>query len=146
MAISQYMETRVISCPPNTTLSQSAKIMRSKNVGAIIVQKNGKPQGIVTDRDIAVKGIALGKNLDSTQVSEVMSQPVITATVNEGVYEVIGKMKKAQIRRIPVCDSSGKISGIVSFGDLVALLSDEFSSLSHAVLPHRSRTATKRAA
>ncbi|MFM8313660.1 MAG: CBS domain-containing protein [Deltaproteobacteria bacterium] len=146
MAISQYMETKVICCPPNATLSQTAKLMKTNNVGAIIVQKNGKPQGMVTDRDLTIKAMALGKNIDSTLVSEVMTRPVISAKAQEGVYEVISKMKKAKIRRMPVVDDSGKVVGIISFGDIVGLLSDEFSHLSQAVLPHRGSSTMKRAA
>lgn len=146
MAISQYMETKIISCLPSASIAEISKLMKTKNVGTIIVSKNGKPQGLVTDRDIIIKVIASSKNIESTTAADIMSRPVITAKTSEGVYEVIGKMKKSKVRRIPIVDQSGKMMGIVSFGDLVGLLSDEFSSLSHAVLPHRAPAITKRAA
>jgi CBS domain-containing protein len=145
MAISQYMETKVITCTPETTLSQSARLMKLNNVGTIVVHKNGKPEGILTDRDLAIRALAIGKNCETTQVKEVMTRPVVTAKAHEGVYEVISKMKKGKVRRMPVVNSSGKVVGIISFGDIVGLLSDEFSHLSQAVLPHRG-TSTKKAA
>ncbi|MFM8312653.1 MAG: CBS domain-containing protein [Deltaproteobacteria bacterium] len=145
MAISQLMETKVVTCPTETTLSQSAKLMKSNNVGTIIVQKNGRPQGIVTDRDLAIKALANGKNCDTALVTEIMSKPVATAKIQEGIYEVINKMKKAKVRRMPVVNNQGKIVGIISFGDIVGLLSDEFSNLSEAVLPTKS-SALKKAA
>jgi CBS domain-containing protein len=145
MAISQYMETKVITCPPETTISESAKLMKSNNVGTIVVQKNGKPEGILTDRDLAIRALASGKNCETTQVREIMTRPVVTAKAQEGVYEVISKMKKGKVRRMPVVNSSGKIVGIISFGDIVGLLSDEFSHLSQAVLPHKTGSAKKAA-
>ena len=146
MAISQYMETKVVTCPPDTTLTQSAKLMKSNNVGTIVVHRNGKPEGMLTDRDLAVKALANGKDCDTTLVTEIMSKPVATAKMNEGVYEVINKMKKSKVRRMPVVNPQGKIVGIISFGDIVGLLSDEFSSLSQAVLPYRTSSLTKKAA
>ena len=145
MAISQYMEAKVISCPPSTTLKESARLMKANNVGTVIVQRNGKPEGMITDRDLAVKALANGKDINNTTVSEIMSKPAVTASIKDGVYEVIAKMKKSKIRRMPVVNATGKVVGIISFGDIVGLLSDEFNDLSQAVLSHKGHLAHKAA-
>lgn len=145
MAISQYMETKVVTCLPSATLKESAKLMKANNVGTVVVQKNGKPEGIITDRDLAVKCLANGKDCDSTLVTEIMSRPIVTVKLQDGLYEVIAKMKKSKIRRMPVVNNTGKVVGIISFGDIVGLLSDEFSDLSQAVLSHKGHVAKKAA-
>lgn len=119
--------------------------MKAKNVGTVVVQKNGKPEGIVTDRDIAIKGLGNGRDVNTTLVSEIMSKPIVTANIKDGVYEVIAKMKKSKIRRMPVVNASGKVVGIISFGDIVGLLSDEFNDLSQAVLSHKGHSIKKAA-
>jgi len=145
MAISQYMETKVVTCPATATLKESARLMKANNVGTVVVQKNGKPEGIITDRDLAVKALANGKDIETTLVTEIMSRPIVCSNLKDGVYEVIAKMKKSKIRRMPVVNASGKVVGIISFGDIVGLLSDEFSDLSQAVLSHKSHVAKKAA-
>ncbi len=143
MAISQYMETKVVTCPPTTTLKEIARLMRANNIGTVIVQNNGKPEGIITDRDLAVKALANGKNCDVTLVTEVMSRPIVTAKINDGVYEIIAKMKKSKIRRMPITNGVGKLVGIISFGDIVSLLSDELFDLSQAALSHKGHSSKK---
>jgi CBS domain-containing protein len=146
MAISQFMESNVVSCPPETTLTQGARLMKANNVGTIIIQKNGKPEGILTDRDLAIKALAVGKNCDATLVRDIMTSPVLSAKVSDGIYEVIDKMKQGKVRRMPVLNGGGKLIGIISFGDIIGLLSDELSRLSQAVTPYKSLSSSKKAA
>jgi len=87
------------------------------------------PVGIITDRDIVVRVVAEGKSLD-TPVEEVMTKNVIVAHENDQIRDVIKIMREKAIRRLPVIDDNGNLSGIVTFDDIFVELADEIFNLS----------------
>jgi CBS domain-containing protein len=101
----------------SATLREAAKLMDSDDVGAVLVVENGEVQGIVTDRDIVVRGIAKDKDPDDTSVREVATTELETVSPDDSVDEVIERFKQRDIRRVPVVED-GKPVGIVSLGDL----------------------------
>lgn len=78
----------------------------------------GKLVGVITDRDIAVRAVAEGKDCNTTRAEEVMSNDLHSARPHERVVEVIRKMGDKQVRRIPVVNENGKLLGMVSMGDI----------------------------
>jgi CBS domain-containing protein len=95
----------------------AARIMRDSDVGAVIVSKGEEVTGIVTDRDIVVRGIADGRDAQSLTVGDVASTGVETAAPDDSIDEALQRMEKENIRRLPVVEK-GKPVGIVSLGDL----------------------------
>ena len=95
----------------------AARIMRDSDVGAVIVSKGDEVTGIVTDRDIVVRGIADGRDAQSLTVGDVASTGVETAAPDDSIDEALQRMENENIRRLPVVDK-GKPVGIVSLGDL----------------------------
>jgi CBS domain-containing protein len=91
--------------------------MLSEDAGSMPVSDGDRLVGMITDRDIAVRGVAKGYGPD-TRISELMSSDVICAREEDDVEEVAAKMGKAQVRRMPVIDSEQRLCGIVSLGDL----------------------------
>ncbi|BDG35020.1 CBS domain-containing protein [Saccharococcus caldoxylosilyticus] len=114
--VRDVMTTNVEYCTPVDNVYEVAVKMRDLNVGAIPVVDHGRLIGMITDRDLVVRGIA-EKRPGSTQVTEVMSDQLITVTPDASVQEAAEQMARHQIRRLPVVEN-GRLVGIVSLGDL----------------------------
>src|SRR3954465_8202720 len=109
--------------------------MRKHHVGDLVVvdQANGGariPVGIITDRDIVVSVIALGLDPTGLLVGDIMSDELLTATEEDDVYETIVRMRFRGIRRVPVVNSIGALTGIISVDDVLEFLAEEMSELS----------------
>ena len=142
--IHDIMTRDVQTISPQDTVQRAAQLMDELNVGAIPVLDGDQLVGMITDRDITVRSVAVGQNPTSTQVADVMSTDVRTCTAEQSVEEVLDTMGDVQIRRIPVLDAQSKVIGIVSLGDVatkhaadVDLTLDEISTPSE---PDRSTT------
>lgn len=117
MRVSEAMTREVRVANPTQTIRDVAKIMAEIDAGAVPVGENDRLVGMITDRDIAVRGVALGYGPD-TPVSELMSTGVISAHADEHVEDAARKMGEAQVRRLPVIDERERLVGMVSLGDL----------------------------
>ncbi len=117
--IQEVMTRDVQTISTQDTVQRAAQLMDELNVGAIPVVDDGKLVGMVTDRDITVRSVAIGQDPASTRVNDVMSTDVRTCTVEQSVEDVLAQMADVQIRRVPVVDGNGQVIGIVSLGDVV---------------------------
>ncbi|HEU4957443.1 MAG TPA: CBS domain-containing protein [Sphingomicrobium sp.] len=117
MKISEVMTTDVETVSAEQTAREAASFMLRADAGSIPVCDGGRVIGMITDRDIAVRGVAEGRGPD-TPVSELMSDGIICAREDEDVTTVAQRMSDEQIRRLPVLDADDKLCGIVSLGDL----------------------------
>lgn len=117
MKISEVMTTEVETIGADQTAREAASFMLRADAGSIPVCDGDRVIGIITDRDIAVRGIAEGRGPD-TPVSELMSDGIICAREDEDVATVAQRMSDEQVRRLPVLDADDKLCGIVSLGDL----------------------------
>ena len=106
---------------------EAARIMRDSDIGDVVVLQGGEVGGIVTDRDIVVRGVAEGRDGESTSVGDVFTSGVETIAPDDSVDDALRKMREADIRRLPVV-RDGQPVGIVSLGDL-AVESDTDSTL-----------------
>jgi CBS domain-containing protein len=118
--VSQVMTRGVRTLSPTDTVMMAAQVMDELNVGVIPVCDGEKLVGMVTDRDIVVRGVAQALDGKSTRLSDVMSTHVRCATEDQQVEEVLGTMAEAQIRRMPVVDDKQLLVGIVTIGDIAA--------------------------
>jgi CBS domain-containing protein len=109
---------------PNSTLKQAAEKMRQLNVGPMPVCVGGKLVGMVTDRDIVVRGIAMGHDPNTSKVSAVMTEDIEVIHPDASLKEAAALMSVSQVRRLPVVDDDQKLIGIVSLGDLAKGASD----------------------
>lgn len=111
------MTTSVSTIKNSDTIRDAAKIMKDLNVGSVPVCDNtNKPVGMLTDRDIVLNSVSMGKNNDQN-VEDVMTRNVITASADTDIHEAAKIMAQNQIRRLPVVENN-KLVGIVSIGDL----------------------------
>lgn len=105
----------------STTVAQAAKTMRAQRVGDVIVSKNDRVFGILTDRDIVVRGVARGFNADNTRIEDICTCHLATLSPGSTEDDAVALMRKSAVRRLPVVEG-GKAVGIVSIGDLAVQL------------------------
>ncbi|MGZ3460104.1 MAG: CBS domain-containing protein [Archangium sp.] len=122
--IKDVMTQGVEVLEPNSTLKQAAEKMRQLNVGPMPVCVGDKLVGMVTDRDIVVRGIAMGHDPNTSKVSTVMTEDVEVIHPDASLKEAAALMSVSQVRRLPVVDDAQKLIGIVSLGDLAKGASD----------------------
>ena len=113
------MTKAVISVDLNTPANVAAKMMESAGVGSIIVTEKGKPIGIITERDFAIKMIAYAYPPHS-KVTQIMSSPIIHAKPNTPILEVADLMARKRIRKLPVIDDD-RVVGIITATDLLSI-------------------------
>ena len=127
--IRDIMTRDPICLPTTASAADAAKAMRDANVGPIIVLDEGENIcGIVTDRDIAIRVVAEGRDPQETRLSEFLSGSITTLTPDKPVDEAVKIMRQQAIRRLPVVENGGKPIGIISIGDL-AIEKDPGSAL-----------------
>lgn len=124
-AVADVMTRGVRSMAPDDTVGLAAQAMDELNVGVIPVCQGDKLVGMVTDRDIVVRGVAQQRDPKSTRLADVMSASVRTAHEDDDVDEVLGEMSRSQIRRLPVVDRHERLVGIISLGDIAAKDADD---------------------
>lgn len=117
MKISEVMTRNVETVRPDQTAQDAANFMLSADAGSIPVTEGERLIGMITDRDIAVRGIAKGYGPD-TPVRDLMTDDLIVLRFDDDIEEAASKMSQAQVRRLPVIDENERLCGIVSLGDL----------------------------
>ena len=134
MHIGEICTVQTVYCKRDESVQGAALLMRKHHVGDLVVvdETDGEriPVGIVTDRDIVVSVIALGLDPASLLVGDIMSDDLLTTSENDDVYETIERMRFRGIRRVPVVNSAGSLTGIVSADDLLEFLAEEMGELS----------------
>lgn len=118
MIVRDVMTSGVELIEPSATLAQAAKLMRDNDVGALPVAENDRLVGMVTDRDIVVRAIAIGSDVKATSVDQIMSPEVLYCFEDQPVDEVCANMGEKQIRRLPVVNRDKQLVGILSLGDV----------------------------
>jgi CBS domain-containing protein len=120
MLVSEVMTKHPRYCSPGDDLRSVAQTMAGEDIGILPVAQDDKMIGMVTDRDIVVRGVA--KNLDpsTAKVGDVMSDKVYYCFDTQTCSEVADNMSAIQVRRLPVVDKDKRLVGIVSLGDLAS--------------------------
>jgi CBS domain-containing protein len=112
---------------------EAARIMRDERVGSVVVVDNGQPLGIVTDRDLVVRSMALGGDPETVRIRDVMSTKPIFVSADRDLGYALDLMKSLAVRRIPVVDDSGQLVGLVSLDDAIVRLSSELAAVSETI-------------
>jgi len=127
------------------TVRECALAMRRKHVGSlVVVDDKNVPVGIITDRDLAIEVLAQGLDPEGLSVGEVMTTPVAVAQEEENVIDALARLRERGVRRLPVVDAEGRLSGIVTSSNLLEELSMELDSLVRAVKASHTREAETR--
>jgi CBS domain-containing protein len=115
----------VFSVDPEDPVLEAIRMMADYHVGALVVMKGDKLQGIISERDYARKVILHGKSSAETPVWQIMSSPVVTVSPEQTVQDCMQLMTERRIRHLPVTEA-GKVAAMISIGDLVkAVIEDQ---------------------
>lgn len=125
MRLEDVMTQPVLVVRPHSTLQETAEIMRASNVGFLPVVEHAKVVGVVTDRDIAVRGVTPGLDPIHSKISDVMTTEVVWCFEDEDVDEAARIMGDREIRRIVVLNRNRWLTGIFSLGDLAYRSQDQ---------------------
>ena len=124
----EVMKKNPIMISIEANAAKAAKTMCNEEVGSVIILKNTKPIGIVTEEDLACKVVAKDLKPSSVHVSDIMSTPLITVSAEKTVVDAAKMMVKHKVRRLPVIDDSKQVIGIVTVRDLLTV-SNELNEL-----------------
>jgi CBS domain-containing protein len=124
MKVSEVMTRDVKTVRPDQTAKEAATFMLSEDAGSMPVSDGDRLIGMITDRDIAVRGVARGYGPD-TPIREIMTDDIVCAREDDNIDDVASKMSRAQVRRMPVIDANDRLCGIVSLGDLAREADEE---------------------
>jgi CBS domain-containing protein len=115
--VRDLMTSNPITVDVNATAVEAAKVMRDDNVGDVVVTDDGAVNGIVTDRDIVIRGVAAGHDPALTPVGEISSRDLTTVDADADVETAVVLMREKAVRRLPVVDND-QVVGVIAIGDL----------------------------
>ncbi len=126
MNVKEIMTPDPQTCRESDSIQDAARLMRDCDCGSVpVVDSDNKLVGVITDRDLAIRAIAEGRTADS-RVSEIMTSSPFSSREDSDVREVSRSMAERQIRRVPIVDADGRLTGIIAQADLArAAGSDE---------------------
>src|SRR5947199_10719641 len=114
----ELMTSNPCSIDSDKSVAYAAKMMRDENVGLAPIVEGNRLIGTVTDRDIAIRVVAEGKDPESTKVTEVASTDLVTVDPQQDLDEALRLMSKHQVRRLPVIEEDGRLVGVVAQADV----------------------------
>ena len=118
MQIKNIMSKIVVVVSPDTGLKEVAAKMKQKDCGCILVAKDDRLVGVITDRDIALRCVAEGLNIADTTAEQIMSPEILYCRDTDTADDVTTNMGENKVRRLPVLDANKRLVGIVTLGDI----------------------------
>ena len=137
MPIQDLARDDVVKATPGTPAVELARMMRDESVGSVVITEDDYLVGIVTDRDLATRVLAEGRNADNLTAKNVMTSDVCSVNVDAGFHEAAQTMSENGIRRLPICNENDELVGIITVDDLTELLADEQAQLAAVVRAQR---------
>jgi len=125
MRVSQVMTRNAECINPDASVQEAAKRMKSLDVGALPVCDNDRLVGVITDRDIAVRSVAEGRDPRADRVQATMTPELVYCFEDEDAADAARRMQEKQVRRLPVLNRDKRLVGIVSLGDLAVEARDD---------------------
>jgi CBS domain-containing protein len=160
MKVEQLMSRTVRTCRRDETLNRAAQLMWETDCGCVpVVDEDGRPVGMITDRDVCMAAYTQGRPLDALPVASAMARDLRSCHATDTIVEAESIMRTAQVRRLPVVDAGGRLIGLLSLNDIVregarvrgtrqkaAVVSDEIASTLAAICKPRERREVDTAA
>ena len=116
--VADVMTKVVVTLPAETTVNEAAKAMRAREIGDVVVTDGPTLAGVVTDRDIVIRGIANDLDPASTRLGEITSRHLVIIPDSASVDEAAMMMREHAVRRLLVCDVDRQLVGVISLGDV----------------------------
>lgn len=137
MPIENLARSDVITAQEDESVQDLATRMDESMVGSVVITDGDEPTGIVTDRDLATRVIGDGMDPSDTTAGDVMSDDLTTIDEGAGFYRATELMSENGIRRLPVCNDSDELVGIITSDDLNELIAEEHMQLSDVIQAQR---------
>jgi CBS domain-containing protein len=141
MQIGTICTREVICAKSATSVSAAAKLMRQYHIGDVVVIKESGghrvPLGIVTDRDIVLSVVATELDASTITIGDIMGPALVTATETDDILDAVRQMRTSGVRRMPVVDQHGALTGIVSVDDVIANMADQMNELTRLIAQQR---------
>jgi CBS domain-containing protein len=128
MQLSRFEHGAVVA-ELDESAATAARRMRDFRVGCVVVVRNARPVGILTDRDLAIRVVATGLDPERTPISEIVTYEASTVPSAAGLETVVRIMSERGVRRLPIVTDEGKVSGVVTADDLMVLFTKQLADL-----------------
>lgn len=132
MPLDRYLRP-VISCALDDSVLDAARTMRERRIGCLVVVRDGRAVGMVTDRDLALRVLAEGRDPATTKVADVVTYDPIVLQTTDGIATALEKMRTHGVRRLPIVDADGKLAGIVTADDVMTVIGRELAQLAEGL-------------
>ena len=133
MSLHSYCRKPVIRISPEASIIEACELMEQNNIGCLIVERERKLCGILTDRDIALRVTGAKRDADSTKVKDVMSPDPIRVSVDKDLHHLTALMHAYHVRRVPIVNGFDTTLGIVTLDDLIAQLGSNISEIGKTI-------------
>lgn len=133
MSLKRVCITDVITVGEHTDALSLSRLMGDEHVGCVVVVRDRRPVGILTDRDVVLKVVAAERKPAEVEAKDIMSGELVTVSIDDDPLDATRVMRDRGLRRLPVVDAQGALLGIVTFDDLLLLLASEIWNLAGAV-------------
>ncbi|WP_273024232.1 CBS domain-containing protein [Rheinheimera sp.] len=125
MNIKDIMTTNPVLIKPSTTIKEAAACMAREGIGFLLAGEDDELKGTLTDRDIVLRAVAAGKDIEGTTVEDILTDDLLYCKEGQDIEEVARNMGEKQVRRLPVVNARKRLVGVVSLGDLAKYLKPE---------------------
>jgi signal-transduction protein with cAMP-binding, CBS, and nucleotidyltransferase domain len=144
MSVGEICNREVVVIDRKASVYEAARMMRNQHVGSLVVVDEDsamprKPVGIVTDRDLVVEIMAKEVPEEALATGDIIAPELLTARETDGVWETIMRMRAMGVRRLPVVNLGGDLSGMLTMDDLLKFIADEMSDLVRLVRREQTR-------
>jgi CBS domain-containing protein len=139
----QQFEHGAVTAEPNESVVDVARRMRHFRVGCVVVTRGAHPIGIITDRDIALRVVAEGRDPHQTRASDIVTHDATTLPRGAGIDTAARVMRERGVRRLPIVTDDGRVVGIVTADDLTVLLAHELADLGEGLAENVDATETR---
>jgi len=133
MHVARICTHGVVTCSPDATALEMARLMRERHVGDVVVVDNQEgrivPMGIVTDRDLVVEVMAHGVDPDMLKARDLMGRDLVTIGTTDSIDDALLQMRTRGIRRLPVVDAHGALAGVLTADDATRFLADALTEV-----------------
>ena len=136
MSLERFTRRELVTASPEDDVSEVARLMATTHVGAVVLVEQGRPVGVITDRDLVLRFVAEGSPA-ARPIRDFMTKDLAVVRADVSIDKALNTMRERGVRRLPIVDTAGALVGLVALDDLLVLLSGEMSSLVETVMDNR---------
>jgi CBS domain-containing protein len=133
MSLHKFCQRPVVTISPEENVLAACKLLKNESIGCVVAVEDGKPCGILTDRDIALNVAGNNKDPERIKMRDVMTTNPVSIPVNRTLSDLTTVMHTYHVRRVPIVDEHDKVVGLVTLDDLLVLLSNEMVDMRDTV-------------